>query len=114
MTLALLGGYHLMKAAATACTGGGCEFYIPLSLLLPILILGGAAVCGVLAISAARHERTWLIVLSSCAAIGVFGPIVALITLRDSPDAFVVTSTILVALVPISALIYSLRRVTAT
>jgi len=106
-TLALLIAYHLMRAAATACTGSACDAYIPLSLLLPVLVLGGAVVTAVMAVSAARRRRTWLIVLSVCAALGVIGPIIALAVLRDSPDAFVVTSTILVALVPVSALAYS-------
>jgi len=40
----------------------------------------------------------------------VIGPIIALVMLRDSPDPFVVTSTILVALVPVGALVYSFSR----
>src|SRR5713101_338352 len=108
VTLALLVLYHLMRAAATACTGGGCDVYIPVSLLLPVLVLIGAAVSGVLAISAARREGAWLLALIVWAGVG--GPIVALLVLRDSPDSFVVTSTILVALVPVSALVYSFTR----
>jgi hypothetical protein len=110
VTLGLLIAYHLMRAAATACTGGGCDVYIPVSLLLPVLVLIGAAVSGVLAISAARRDGAWLVVLLVCTVIGVVGPIVALLVLRDSPDAFVVTSTILVALVPVSVLVYSFTR----
>lgn len=56
----------------------------------------------------------WLVVLSLCASAGVVGPIIALVFLRDSPDAFVVSSTILVALVPVSALAYSFTRRTST
>jgi hypothetical protein len=110
VTLVLLIAYHLMRVAATACTGSGCDFYIPLSLLLPLLILVGAAVSGALAISAARRDRTWLMVLVVCTAVGVLGPIIALVVLRDSPDAFVVTSTILVAVAPVGALVYSFSR----
>jgi hypothetical protein len=99
-----------MRLAATACTGSVCDAYIPLSLLLPLLVLAGAVVSGGLAISAARRERTWLLVLSVCTAIAVIGPIVALLILRDSPDAFVVSSTILVALAPISTLAYTFSR----
>src|SRR6266851_1011798 len=101
VTLILLGAYHLMRVAATGCVGSGCELYIPLSLLIPLLILGAAVVTSVLAISAAGHERTWLIALAACAAVGVLGPIAALVILRDNPDAFVITSTVLVALVPV-------------
>jgi hypothetical protein len=99
-----------MRIAATACSGSVCDAYIPLSLLLPLLVLVGAAVSGVLAISAARRERTWLVVLILGTAVGVIGPIIALVVLRDSPDAFVVTSTILVALAPVGALGYSFSR----
>jgi uncharacterized membrane protein YeiH len=72
--------------------------------------LVGAAVSGVLAISAARRERTWFAVLILCTAVGVIGPVIALLVLRDSPDAFVVTSTILIALPPVGALVYSFNR----
>ena len=99
-----------MRLAATACSGSVCDVYIPLSLLLPSLILVGSAVTGVVASLGARRDRSWLIGLSLCTAIGVVGPIVALALLRDSPDAFVVTSTILVALAPVGTLIYSFSR----
>jgi uncharacterized membrane protein YeiH len=99
-----------MRIAATACSGSSCDVYIPLSLLLPVLILIGSAVTGVMATSAARRDRTWLIVLGLCTAIAVIGPIADLAFLRDTPDAFVVTSTILVALAPVGALVYSFSR----
>ncbi len=57
-----------------------------------------------------RIAATWLMVLGLCTAVGVIGPIIALVMLRDSPDPFVVTSTILVALVPVGALVYSFSR----
>ena len=102
-----------MRIAATACSGSVCDAYIPLSLLLPILILVRSAVTGVVASLAARRDRSWLIVLGLCTAIGVVGPIVFLALLRDSPDTFVVISTILVALAPVGALSYSFSRRTA-
>jgi hypothetical protein len=110
VTVAVLVAYHLMRIAATACTGGACETYIPISLLLPILALAAAVVTAALAISGARHDTSWLVVLSLCAVLGVVGPVIGLVLLRDSPDAFVVSSTILVALVPVSALAYSFTR----
>jgi ABC-type branched-subunit amino acid transport system permease subunit len=112
-TIALLIAYHLMRAAAAVCTGEGCDIYLPLSLLLPLLELIGAVVTGLMAISAAWRDRPWLLVLSVCTVVGVIGPIVGLFIFRDSPDAFVVTSTVLIALVPVSALVYSFRRKTA-
>ena len=110
VTLALLILYHLLRAAATACNGSGCEIFIPISLLLPLLILIGAAWSGVLAMLAARRNRMWLIALGLCTGIAVIGPIVALIVLRDSPDAFVVSSTILVSLAPVGALVSGFAR----
>jgi len=106
-TITLLIAYHVMRVAAGACSGSGCDLYIPLSLLLPFLVLIGAAVTGLMAIAAARRDRTWLFVLGISAAVGVVGPIVALIILRDSPDAFVVSSTVLVLLPAAGALAYS-------
>jgi hypothetical protein len=110
VTFVLLIAYHLMRIAATACSGSVCDAYIPLSLLLPLLILIGAAGSGVLAIASARRDRAWLLVLILCTALGVIGPIIALVVLRESPDAFVVSSTILVALAPAGALAYSFSR----
>lgn len=110
ITIALLITYHLMRAAAGSCVGEGCDIYLPLSLLLPLLGLIGAVVTGLMAISAAWHERMWLVALIIFTVVGVIGPIVGLFTLRDTPDAFVVTSTVLIALVPASALVYSFRR----
>ena len=107
VTIALLVVYHLTRAAATACSGPACDWYIPVSLLLPLMILAGAVVTGVTATSAARNDATWRIVLGACTAISVAGPIVALIVLRDSPDPFVVSSTILVLIAPAAALVYS-------
>ncbi len=110
VTIALLGGYHVMRLAARACTGTVCDAYIPLSLLLPLLVLFGAAVTGVMAMAAARHDRSWLVALSICSAVGVVGPVVALIVWRDSPDAFGVSSSVLVLLPPAGALLYSFTK----
>ncbi len=82
----------------------GCDAYIPLSLLLPLLVLAGAAVTSVLAVIQARQDRNWFIFLVANSALGVFGPVLSLTILRDNPDAFVILSTVLVLLVPVSAL----------
>jgi hypothetical protein len=99
-----------MRVVATACTGSACDAYIPLSLLLPILVLIGSVVTGVTATMAARRDRIWMIVLGVCTVIGVVGSIAALAVLGVNPDAFVVSSTILVALAPVIALVYSFSR----
>ena len=110
VTIALLVVYHLMRAAAAACGGPVCEWYIPVSLLLPLLIVGGALVAGVRATTSARNDPAWRLILGACTAISVVGPIVGLMILRDSPDAFVVSSTILVLVAPAGALVYSFMR----
>ena len=110
VTIALLILYHVMRVAATACSGAACDAFIPVSLLLPVVILAGALVTGVLATSSARDDATWRLVLGACTAVSALGPIVALIALRDSPDPFVVSSTILVLIAPAAALVYSFMR----
>ena len=109
-TIALLVVYHLMRAAATACDGPVCEWYVPVSLLLPLLIVGGALVAGVKATTSARNDSAWRLILGACTAISVVGPIVGLMILRENPDAFVVSSTILVLVAPAGALVYSFMR----
>jgi uncharacterized membrane protein HdeD (DUF308 family) len=107
ITLVLLGGYHVMRVIVAQCSGAACDAYIPLSLLLPLLVLASAVVTALLAIAHARADGTWLIILVATAAVGVLGPVVSLIVLRDNPDAFVILSTVLVLLIPVSALVYS-------
>ena len=106
-TLVLLGGYHLMRAMAAQCDGEACDAYIPLSLLMPLLALVSGAVTAALAIAHARGDRGWRIVLVIAAALGVVGPPLALIALRDSPDAFVILSTLLILTIPVTALLYT-------
>lgn len=107
VTLALLGGYHVMRAIATQCAGAACDGFIPFSLLLPLLVLAAAAATSMVAMLRARGDRSWLTVLVACAALGVPGPLLSLIFLRDSPDAFVILSTLLVLTIPVSALLHS-------
>jgi len=107
ITLVLLGGYHVMRAIVTQCTGAACDAYIPFSLLVPLLILVSAAATSLTALLRARHDTTWFILLAVCAALGVLGPLLILVVLRDSPDAFVVLSTLLILTIPVSALLYS-------
>jgi hypothetical protein len=107
-TLALLLLYHAMRFAATGCNGSVCDTYTALSVLLPVLVWIGALVSGVSATVSARSDRgAWPLVLLLCTAASVIGPIAGLVLLRDSPDAFVVSSTVLLLLAPASALFYS-------
>ena len=110
ITLVLLCGYHVMRAIVAQCNGSACDAYIPLSLLVPLLVLASAVVTALLAIVHARGDRNWVIVLAATATLGVLGPVCSLIVLRDNPDNFVILSTMLVFLVPLSALLYSFSR----
>jgi uncharacterized membrane protein YhaH (DUF805 family) len=115
-TLALLVVYHALRIAASQCGGSACDWYILLSLLLPLAVLVLAAVTGAIAISAARRTegeragRLWLGLIVTCTLLGVFGPLVALAVLRDSPDTLVPLATVLLVLTPVSVLAYSMRR----
>ncbi len=103
----LAGAYFVMRALASACTGSGCDVYIPLSLLLPLLIFIASAVTAVLAIASARGLGAWFAVVIISTVLAVLGPIVALLVFKDSPDAFVATGTVLELQLAVVALAYS-------
>lgn len=105
--IVLVGAYFVMRALATACTGGGCDVYIPISLLLPLLIFIATAVTAVLALASARGLGAWFAVLILSTVLAVMGPIVALLVFKDSPDAFVATGTVLELQLAVVALAYS-------
>jgi hypothetical protein len=110
ITLVLLAAFHIVRILGPRCSGNQCDTsLLPLSTLLDVLILVVAAVTGFLAISAARQaaQVTWAAVLGACTLLGVLGPIVGLAVIRNSADAFVLTATLLVLLVPLTALAYS-------
>jgi hypothetical protein len=113
--LLVLGAYHVMRLAAAQCNGDACDWYIAPSVLLPLLVLALVGLTGVLAIAAVRGRRdapaarAWLITLIITTVLGVAGPVVSLAILRDSPDALVVSGTVLYMLTPVAALVYGLR-----
>jgi cytochrome bd-type quinol oxidase subunit 2 len=107
VTLVLVSGYHVMRPIANQCTGAACDVYIPLSLLVPLVVLISAAATSVTALFHARHDMTWFTLLAVCAVLGVLGPLASLIVLRDNPDALVILSTLLILTIPVSALLYS-------
>jgi hypothetical protein len=109
VTLVLLGLYFVLRALAFSCSGAACDAYIPVSLMIPVLILVLTALTGVLAIIRARALRRWFAALIAATLLGVAGPILALLVFRDNPDAFVLTGTILVLLAVGTALAFSFR-----
>lgn len=110
LALLLLGAYHALRLAAGRCSGGQCDLYIPLSLLVPILLVLMVAVTGVMAIRDARaRHRRWSIPLTGSTVLGTAGPVVAAAVYRDHPDAVVAVATVLFAQAPLLALAYTLR-----
>lgn len=109
ITLGLLAIYHALRLIATQCSGAQCDWFIPVSLLLPLLILLMAALTGFLAIgtSAGRGQIGWLSLFVAATGVGVLGPVVSLAIFRHSPDVFVPLATALIALIPVTTLIYS-------
>ena len=109
ITLALLVAYHVLRLVASNCSGSGCDAFIPFSLLFPLLIVIMVAITGVQAITrpgpAFASGRP---ILAALTAVGVLGPILALLVFRDRPDAFVWTSTVLVLLLPAAVIAYGL------
>lgn len=105
VTLLLLTAFHTLRAAAAQCTGNGCDAYIPVSLLVPLLVLLLAGVTGVMASVAGRG--IWRGLLAGCTLLSVLGPIAALAAFRDSPDTFVLVATALVLFAPVSALAFT-------
>lgn len=109
-TLLLLGAYYVLRAAAQSCAGSACDVYIPLSLLFPASILLCAAVTGILALLASRHEHEWFSALAIVVSVGIFGPLVALGIFRDRPDTLVPLAYLGFAMVPAAALAHSFAR----
>ncbi len=106
----LLGAYHAMRYAASQCSGAQCDNYIPLSLLVPILIVAAVTIAGVLAMRDARaHDRLWLIPLIVATVLGSAGPVVAAVVFRDQPEVVVGVATVLFLQAPLVALAYTLR-----
>lgn len=112
VSLGLLAAYHVLRLIAAQCTGAGCDWLIPLSLLLPLSVLATVAVTGLMGIGAARSrgQTAWLGVFGAGTVLGVLGPIVSLALIRDRPDADVLVATVLSAVVPVMALIYGFLR----
>lgn len=109
-TIVLIAGYYVFRTVVTNCTGAACDAYIPLSLIIPILILVTLAITGVMGTIRAKSSAAWFVILLASAALGVFGPPVALVILRDEPDTFVPIATALELLVAVTALGYSLSQ----
>jgi hypothetical protein len=124
MTLALLVIYFALRETAAQCAGPACEGYILPSLLIPLLILVAALITGLVAVVALRKRlqeadspeakrwySLWLGLLIVGTLLGVVGPIASAVILRDQPNAFVVSSTVLLCVTLVCALLSSLVAV---
>jgi len=96
--------YHVLRVLASQCSGAACDWYIPFSLLLPIVALVLAGVAG--AYAGRGAGGVWFLLLNGCAGLGAFGPIVAAFLLSDN-DTKVWVSTVLVLTVPATIGIYA-------
>jgi hypothetical protein len=103
----LVVAYWGLRVAATACTGTGCDVYIPFSLMLPVAAIFLAGFTGAYAGREARNDRTWAVVLNACAGLAFFGPILAATLIRGENDLLVALATVLVLTVPASVGLYS-------
>jgi hypothetical protein len=63
----------------------------------------------VLASEGAVASTPWRILFAALTVLGVVGPLPALLVFRNSPDRFVLVSTVCVVLLPLLVLGYSLR-----
>jgi len=109
VALLLLVAYHGLRIAASQCTGLACDWYIPLSLVVPIAIVVAVAVAGIVAFPKARRAgaSSWAAGIAVATVLGVAGPPVALAVLRDSPDVLVPVATVLWLLGPFYVLAFS-------
>ena len=110
-SLGLVVAYHALRLAAGQCVGGGCDAYIPLSLLLPVAMLVSAGVSGLWAMAEAlrRKQGLWATGLGACTLLSIGGTVAAAVIWRDSPDLLVGIATVLIALTPVIVLVYGLR-----
>src|SRR5581483_9070504 len=95
--------YHVLRVMASQCSGGGCDWYIPFSLVLPLAAIALALVTGALAAYAERDRPARTIAFA--------GSIAGAFVLSDN-DAKVWVATVFVLLVPAAVLLTSARQPT--
>jgi hypothetical protein len=112
VALLLLLAYHGLRIAASQCAGLACDWYIPLSLVVPIAIVVAVAVAGIVAFPTARRAgaSSWAAGIAIATGLGVAGPPIALAVFRDSPDVLVPIATVLWLLGPVCVLAFSVFR----
>jgi hypothetical protein len=120
LTVGLLATYWMMRVIAAQCRGPQCDWFVPVSLFLPLVIWVMVGVTGLRAVVASRRQAVgatdplmknrqlaWVGPLSALTAIAVVGPVVSIVVFRDNPSLFVLTGTLLAGSLPLSVLTYS-------
>jgi hypothetical protein len=97
--------YHVLRLMASQCTGAACDSYIPFSLFLPIIAILLAAVTAGVAVSEARANKLWAMVIGICGVLASAGSILAALAIEDN-DTKVWIATALVLSVPVIVLLY--------
>ena len=103
--------YHVLRAMASQCTGGGCDWYIPFSLFLPLIAIMLAVVTAALAAYAARARKAWSMVLGMAGVLASIGTILEAMLLSDN-DTKVWVATAFVLCVPLVVFMSAWRRPT--
>jgi len=101
--------YHVLRVMASQCTGGGCDWYIPFSLFLPIIAILLATGTAALAAYATRAQKVWSAVLGMSGILASIGTILGAMILSDN-DSKVWLGTVFVLTVPLSVLLNAGRR----
>jgi hypothetical protein len=99
--------YFGLRFVARGCTGTGCDWFIPLSLLLPLLAISLVLITGVIGVQLAQGG--WRRLLGAATAVSFLGPFLALAIWRDQPDLFVPTATVLLVVLPLAALVFTFK-----
>src|SRR5436305_10751736 len=103
--------YHVLRAMASQCTGGGCDWYIPFSLFLPLIAIMLAVVTAALAAYEARARKAWSMVLGTAGLLASIGTILEAMILSDN-DTKVWIATAFVLVVPVMVFTSAWRRPT--
>ncbi len=101
--------YHVLRLMASRCSGAACDWYIPLSLLLPLTAIVLAAVTAGLAAYAERARTGWSVLLAACGVLASIGTILAAILLSDN-DTKVWVATVFVLSVPLAVFLSASQR----
>ena len=107
VTLVLVILYFAVRLLAQGCQGSACDWYIPFSLLLPLLAISLVLITGIAGVQLANAG--WRPLLGATAGISFLGPFLALAIWRDQPDVLVPVAAVLLLVLPVTALVFTLK-----